>query len=82
MLRSMKYVFVQALFTSTVLGRSVPQNIRDFYNAVKPGKCTGSDLLQGGFHDTDGSDAGGMFEFLGLQSSHGNRGRSTAFFSK
>ncbi|KAL8718819.1 MAG: hypothetical protein Q9225_004103 [Loekoesia sp. 1 TL-2023] len=36
---------------------SVPTNVRNFYNRVKTGTCTGSDKLKGGFYDEDGGQA-------------------------
>ena len=41
-----------------ITARNVPSNVRAFYDRVKPGRCTGSDKLQGGFHNTDDSSAG------------------------
>ncbi|KAI9652771.1 MAG: hypothetical protein M1831_006573 [Alyxoria varia] len=38
------------------LARDVPENIKNFYNLVKPGRCSGSDLLKCGFQDSGSSD--------------------------
>ena len=47
-----------ATFATLVATRSVPDNVRAFYNsAVRSGSCTGVDLLQGGFHDTEDGPA-------------------------
>ncbi|KAK1149636.1 hypothetical protein N8T08_005188 [Aspergillus melleus] len=42
------------LSTNAVLAKEIPPNVAAFYTHVKnSGDCSGSDLLQGGFHDTD-----------------------------
>lgn len=46
-----------ALAAQGIVARDVPSNVRSFYNRVKSGGCTGSDLLKSGFHDTDDSSA-------------------------
>ncbi|KAL8849082.1 MAG: hypothetical protein Q9221_005926 [Calogaya cf. arnoldii] len=36
---------------------SVPSNVRNFYNRVRPATCTGTEKLKGGFYDQEGSGA-------------------------
>lgn len=48
-----------SLLTTSALARDVPANVQNFYNSVKPGVCSGSDLLKGGFQDGDSSDPKG-----------------------
>ena len=57
-----------ALLTINALGRDVPANLRNFYDTVKPGKCSGSDLLKGGFQSGGESDAKGKHATLLLPS--------------
>lgn len=41
-------------FALQAFARSVPDNVRDFYNNVKSGgTCKGSDVVKGGFYDTE-----------------------------
>lgn len=49
-------LLAMALAAQDISARSVPSNVRAFYDRVKSGRCTGSDKLQGGFHDTEDSD--------------------------
>lgn len=39
-------------------GRSVPDNVRQFYDSVKSTECVGTHKLKGGFHDTDDGPKG------------------------
>ncbi|KAA8642480.1 hypothetical protein EYZ11_001036 [Aspergillus tanneri] len=42
------------LFASGTVAREAPASVKAFYSSVKNGgDCTGDDLLQGGFYDTD-----------------------------
>lgn len=43
------------VFATTATARSIPDNVKAFYSSVvSSGDCTGTDLLKGGFYDTDG----------------------------
>lgn len=44
------------LLATSAMARDVPANVQNFYDTVKPGTCSGDDLLQGGFQDGDSSD--------------------------
>ena len=41
-----------------ILSRQVPPNLRTFYNNVKSGRCSSSNLLQGGFQDEEDGPKG------------------------
>ncbi|CZT20497.1 related to chitosanase precursor [Ramularia collo-cygni] len=43
-----------AMMATGALSRDVPQNIRNFYNKIHSGKCTGGHVLQDGFYSQDG----------------------------
>ena len=60
-MRTTNAIFVASfLLAPSIHARDVPPNVQNFYNTVKPGKCTGTDLLKGGFQDADSSDPKGM----------------------
>lgn len=42
------------VLATQAVARDIPANVKQFYDSVKnAGTCSGNDLLQGGFHDTD-----------------------------
>lgn len=43
-----------AMMATGALSRDVPDNVRDFYNKIKSGKCTGGKILKDGFYSQDG----------------------------
>ena len=51
----MKFLAILAVATSC-LAKEIPTNLQAFYDSVRnSGPCTGADLLQGGFHDQQGT---------------------------
>ena len=51
----MKFLAILAVATSC-LAKEIPPNLQAFYDSVRnSGPCTGADLLQGGFHDQQGT---------------------------
>ena len=67
-MRNSLALIAAALAVQGISARSVPSNVRSFYDRVKSGSCTGSDKLKGGFHDTDDS---GACEFIIRSHFHG-----------
>lgn len=43
-----------AMMATSALSRDVPQNVRNFYNKISSGQCTGGQVLQDGFYSQDG----------------------------
>ena len=57
----MKSSVLSFTIVSFLLGvncRTVPQNVKDFYDSVKSGNCEGKDKLKGGFYDVEDGPAG------------------------
>ena len=46
------------ILTPGILSRQLPPNLRAFYDSVKSGRCSGSNLLQGGFQDEEDGPKG------------------------
>ncbi|KAL8673140.1 MAG: hypothetical protein Q9168_002437 [Polycauliona sp. 1 TL-2023] len=49
--------------TQSITALKVPQNVRDFYERVRVGRCEGSDNLKGGFFDEDGKNSEALWSY-------------------